>query len=47
MLPYLGLAMTIAAGLEGIREGLDPGEPHADNMYLKSKKELAEIGVSM
>jgi len=45
--PYLGLAMTIAAGLEGIREGLDPGEPHADNMYLKSKAELKEIGVSM
>lgn len=45
--PYLGLAMTIAAGLKGIREGLDPGEPHADNMYLKSKAELAELGVSM
>jgi glutamine synthetase len=45
--PYLGIAMTLAAGLEGIREGLDPGEPHADNMYLKSKKELGEIGVSM
>ncbi len=45
--PYLGIAMTLAAGLEGIKEGLDPGEPHADNMYLKSKAELKEIGVSM
>jgi len=45
--PYLGLAMTIAAGLEGIREGLDPGDPHEDNMYLKSKAQLKKIGVSM
>ena len=26
--PYLGAAMVLAAGLEGIREELDPGEPH-------------------
>ena len=45
--PYLGIAMVVAAGLEGIREGLDPGEPHLDNMYLKSKPELAALGVSM
>jgi glutamine synthetase len=45
--PYLGLAMTIAAGLEGIREHLDPGEPHADNMYLKTPAELAALGVSV
>lgn len=45
--PYLGIAMTVAAGLEGIKEGLDPGEPHADNMYLKTRQELDDIGVSM
>ena len=45
--PYLGLAMTVAAGLEGIREGLDPGAPHAENMYLKSPAELDTLGVSM
>ena len=45
--PYLGFAMVIAAGLEGIREGLDPGEPHADNMYLKTRDELRTLGVSM
>ena len=45
--PYLGLAMTIAAGLEGIRERLDPGMPHADNMYLKSRAELDRLGVSL
>ena len=45
--PYLGLAMTIAAGLEGIRDGLDPGLPHTDNMYLKTRAELDDIGVPM
>lgn len=31
--PYLGAALTIAAGLEGIREGLDPGAPNSKNLY--------------
>ncbi len=44
--PYLGAALTLAAGLEGIEQGLDPGEPHLDNMYLKSDAELKEIGVT-
>lgn len=43
--PYLGAAMVLAAGLEGIRENLDPGAPHTDNMYLKTPAELAELGV--
>lgn len=42
---YLGAALMLAAGLEGIREGLDPGEPHAENMYLYSDAELAEKGI--
>lgn len=45
--PYLGFAMVIAAGLEGIRGKLDPGEPHAENMYLKTKAELKRLGVSL
>ncbi len=45
--PYLGLALTIAAGMEGIREQLDPGEPHLDNMYLKTPAQLKKLGVSM
>jgi glutamine synthetase len=45
--PYLGFAMVAAAGLEGIREGLDPGEPHEDNMYLKTPAELEQLGVSV
>lgn len=43
---YLGAALMLAAGLEGIREGLDPGEPHAENMYLYSDAELAAKGIN-
>ena len=42
---YLGSALMLAAGLEGIREGLDPGEPHRDNMYLLSEEERQRRGV--
>lgn len=43
--PYLGAAMVLQAGLDGIAEGLDPGEPHTDNMYIKTEEELKELGV--
>ena len=42
---YLGAAMILTAGLEGVREGLDPGEPHRENMYLKSPEELVALGI--
>jgi glutamine synthetase len=42
---YLGAAMLLAAGLEGIKEGLDPGEPHTENMYRYSLKELDQMGI--
>lgn len=43
--PYLGSAMVLAAGLEGIREGLDPGAPNRRNMYTVSPDELAASGI--
>jgi len=43
--PYLGAAMVLAAGLEGIAGDLDPGEPHLEYMYLKSEAELKELGI--
>lgn len=43
--PYLAAAMVLAAGLEGVREKADPGEPRRDNMYLKSEAELEAMGV--
>lgn len=38
--PYLAAAMFVSAGLEGIREGLDPGEPHMENMYEYTAADL-------
>ncbi|MEX0271849.1 type III glutamate--ammonia ligase [Leptolyngbyaceae cyanobacterium UHCC 1019] len=43
--PYLGAAVILAAGLEGIRDGLDPGEPHTENMYSYSLEQLATMGI--
>ena len=45
--PYLGAAIILAAGLEGIREGLDPGEPHTENMYNYSLEQLAAMGIQV
>jgi len=42
---YLGAAMILAAGLEGIREGMDPGKPHTENMYEYSLAELKEMEI--
>lgn len=44
---YLGAAMMLSAGLEGIRESLDPGPPHAENMYEYSEAELEVQGIQV
>ena len=31
--PYLAATLALAAGLEGIKEGIDPGKPNDDNLY--------------
>jgi glutamine synthetase len=43
--PYLGGALMLAAGLEGVREQLDPGEPNRDNLYRLGEADLAERGI--
>ncbi len=45
--PYLGAAMVLGAGLEGIRQDLDPGEPHRENMYRMGDAELKSMGISL
>ncbi len=45
--PYLGAALVLAAGLEGIEQQLDPGEPHTENMYLKTPEELEALNIKM
>jgi glutamine synthetase len=44
--PYLAATLALAAGLEGIREKLDPGHPQEDNLYELSEPELAKRGIS-
>lgn len=43
--PYLAAALALAAGLEGIREGLNPGEPNEDNLYELTDVQRAERGI--
>ena len=44
---YLGAAMILAAGLEGIKQDLDPGQPHRENMYLSSPEMLASQNIGL
>ncbi|MEY3963464.1 MAG: Glutamine synthetase, type [Cyanobacteriota bacterium] len=44
--PYLAAAMLLAAGLEGIREGLDPGPPNLVNAYRLTPEERAAKGLT-
>lgn len=43
--PYLAATLALAAGLEGIREGLDPGSPQDDNLYELSETEREARGI--
>ena len=36
----------LAAGLDGIDRGLDPGEPNRDNLYELSPEEVADRGIA-
>jgi glutamine synthetase len=45
--PYLGAAMLLAAGLEGIENEYDPGEPHMENLYESTNEELRLKGISL
>ena len=46
MNPYLAAAMMLGAGLNGIEEDIDPGDPIDLNMYEQSDAELRKMGVS-
>lgn len=43
--PYLAAAFHLAAGLEGIEQELDPGEPLNSDLYKLSKKEIRQSGI--
>jgi glutamine synthetase len=43
--PYLAAALSLAAGLDGIRNKIDPGMPQEDNLYELSEAERSERGI--
>ncbi len=43
--PYLAATLVLAAGLQGVREKLDPGMPQEDNLYELSEAERLERGI--
>lgn len=43
--PYLAIAAYVAAGLDGIRRGLDPGEPNLGNLYTADVETMLARGV--
>lgn len=45
--PYLAIAATVMAGLDGVRRKLDPGDPFEGNAYKLSKDDLRRLGIKM
>ena len=43
--PYLAATLALAAGLEGVREKVDPGLPNDDNLYEISEDERRARGI--
>ncbi len=44
MNPYLGYAVILAAGLKGIREGYELGDPAVDDVYALTRRERRAMG---
>ena len=45
--PYLALAAYVAAGMDGILNKIDPGDPNLGNMYERPLKEVLESGIKI
>ncbi|MBI4697014.1 MAG: type III glutamate--ammonia ligase [Gammaproteobacteria bacterium] len=43
--PYLAATLALAAGLEGVREKIDPGQPQEDNLYELGDAERLKRGI--
>ncbi|MDB9741381.1 type III glutamate--ammonia ligase [Akkermansiaceae bacterium] len=44
--PYLAATLVLAAGLEGVRNKIDPGEATEDNLYELTPEQFAERGIT-
>ncbi len=45
--PYLAATVVLAAGLDGIENKLEPGEPNMDNLYEVPEDELKRRGIDV
>jgi len=45
--PYLALAAYLTAGLDGVKRGLEPGEPNLGDMYERPAAEIAKAGIKV
>jgi glutamine synthetase len=45
--PYLAATAVLAAGLDGIERGVDPGEPNSLNLYETDEAQRAELGIDV
>ena len=43
--PYLAFAVMLKAGIDGIRNQIDPGKPVSQNIYIMSKGEKESLGI--
>jgi glutamine synthetase len=45
--PYLAATAILAAGMDGIENEIDPGDPTSANMYEMSEEERRELGIEV
>ena len=45
--PYLAAVAMINAGMDGVKNKIEPPEPHSDNVYEFSKAELEKLNIEM
>ena len=45
--PYLAFTVMLEAGLDGIKNKIDPGAPTEENIYILSEEELAKKGIEV
>ena len=43
--PYLAFSVILKAGIDGIKNQIDPGEPVSQNIYTMSKEEKMSLGI--
>jgi glutamine synthetase len=45
--PYIAFAAILAAGLDGVKRGIDPGKPTDVNVYDLTPREREDLGIKM